>query len=74
VANDTPYRVMALLNAAFCHAQLGDAGKAIELYKDVLVESPGNTLAMTSLRMLGAGRVDAPREDAIGAGDRDERP
>jgi hypothetical protein len=60
VAGYNSYRVMALLNAAFCHAQLGDGAKAITLYEQVLRESPGNTLASVSLRMLGASGSAKP--------------
>jgi len=52
IASYNPYRVMALLNAAFCCSQVGKRTKAIELYEQVLRESPNNTIATVSLRML----------------------
>jgi hypothetical protein len=59
IANYNPYRVMALLNGAFCYAQLGQPERAVLLYRQVLIEYPGNTFALTSLRMLGAVPTEA---------------
>jgi len=54
VASQNPYRVIALGNMAYCYGQLGDANRAIELYEQVLRESPDNTLAKASLQLLRA--------------------
>lgn len=65
IASYDPYRVIALLNRAFCYAQRQQPERAIALYEQVLAEAPGNALALTSLRMLGAVAEQAPsRADA----------
>lgn len=56
VASWNPYRVIALANMAYCHAQLGDGAKAIELFEAVLREVPDHTVAKASLNMLRASR------------------
>jgi hypothetical protein len=51
-ASATTYRVMALCNIAFCHAQLNDGARAVGYYEMALREDPECTLAQVSLRML----------------------
>ena len=46
------YREMALLNIAYCYAQLGNAEKAIEYYKWTLREFPESIIARNGLRMI----------------------
>lgn len=55
VACQTPYRVLSLGNMAFCHAQMGNRSKAIELYEQVLREDPDYALAKRMLNLLKAG-------------------
>lgn len=50
------YCEMALVNQAFCHAQLGWGSDARRLYEQALAQFPGSNLAQTALRMLDAGR------------------
>jgi hypothetical protein len=52
VVGPNPYRVVALCNMAYCHAQDGDGRKAIELYEEALREEPDCALAKASLKML----------------------
>jgi tetratricopeptide (TPR) repeat protein len=54
VASRNPYRVIALGNMAYCHGQLGEGAKAIELYEEVLREAPDHTLAKSMLNLLKA--------------------
>jgi tetratricopeptide (TPR) repeat protein len=65
VAGPNPYRIIALCNIAYCYSQLGDGARAIEIYKQVLSESPGCTLARASLNMLRStsSLSDAARND-----------
>jgi tetratricopeptide (TPR) repeat protein len=53
-AGQNSYRTMALLNLAFCHTQLGNGSKAVELYEQVLRETPDCAIAMVSLNMLNS--------------------
>lgn len=46
------YREMALVNIAFCHTQIGRTQEAKEMYEDILVAYPDNTIAKTALRMI----------------------
>ncbi|MCM1183861.1 MAG: tetratricopeptide repeat protein [Roseburia sp.] len=46
------YREMALLNIAYCHAQLGNGAKAIACYEAVLREFPDSQMAQSALQML----------------------
>jgi tetratricopeptide (TPR) repeat protein len=50
------YREMALVNIGFCHSQLGNGKLARESYEKCLDQNPECGLALTSLRMLEAGR------------------
>jgi hypothetical protein len=52
IASPNSYRVIALCNMAYCHAQSGDGQKARELYEQALREQPNCTLASASLNML----------------------
>ena len=55
VASRNPYRIIALGNQAWCHAQLGNGGKAMELFEQVLREAPDHMGARTEINMLRAG-------------------
>jgi tetratricopeptide (TPR) repeat protein len=57
VATRNPYRVIALGNMAYCHGQLGDGAKAIELFEQVLQEAPDHSVARASLNLLRASVV-----------------
>ncbi len=46
------YTEMALLNIAYCHAQLGNGPKAIKCYEAVLREFPDSQMAQSALQML----------------------
>lgn len=46
------YTEMALLNIAYCHAQLGNGAKAIEAYEEVLRQFPDSQMAQSALQML----------------------
>jgi hypothetical protein len=46
------YREMALLNVAFCHAQLGDGAEAKAVYERVSNEFPDSPLAEAALRLI----------------------
>ena len=61
VGSRNSYRIIALGNMAYCHGQLGDGGRAIELYEQVLREVPDHVLAEASLNMLRAA-VPEPGE------------
>ena len=50
------YREMALCNAAFAYAQVGEGTRAIQLYEQTLREFPSSSLATSSLQMLRAGQ------------------
>ena len=50
------YREMALLNTAFCYAQIGNGSKSLELYERTLHEFPGSKLAETALRLLRSAK------------------
>lgn len=52
VASGNPYRIIALCNMAYCHGQIGEGQKAIELFEQALAEQPDCTLARVSLNML----------------------
>ncbi len=65
VASQNSYRIIALGNMAYCHGQLGDAARAIDLYERVLQEVPDHAVARSSLNLLratgcGPGRHDLP--------------
>ncbi|WP_425616159.1 tol-pal system YbgF family protein [Anatilimnocola sp. NA78] len=51
------YREMALVNIAFCYAQLGNGPQAIAYYERTLQEFPGNGTAEAALRMLAAAQT-----------------
>jgi tetratricopeptide (TPR) repeat protein len=61
VASQNSYRVIALGNMAYCYGQLGDGGKAIELFERVLQEMPEHAVAKSSLNLL---RASVPRMGA----------
>ena len=46
------YTEMALLNKAFCLAQLGNKTEAIEIYKKAIEQFPGSKMAEIALKML----------------------
>lgn len=48
------YTEMALANAAFCYAQMGDGLKAVEYYEKTLRQFPDSELARSGLNMLCA--------------------
>lgn len=54
-----PYREMALVNMAFCFAQLGDGDRAEVYYRRALDAFPGSVMANTSLRLMEAARSRA---------------
>ncbi|MDO4304441.1 MAG: tetratricopeptide repeat protein [Bacillota bacterium] len=49
------YTEMALLNIAFCYAQMGDGNRAKEYYEKVLEQFPDSEMAKSALRMLMSG-------------------
>jgi hypothetical protein len=55
-ASSMSYREMALCNAAFAYAQVGEGTRAIQLYEQTLREFPASSLATSSLQMLRAGQ------------------
>jgi tetratricopeptide (TPR) repeat protein len=59
VASSNSYRIIALGNMAYCYGQLGNAAKAIELYEQVLRESPDHAVAKGSLNLLRATEIQA---------------
>ena len=54
VASRNPYRLIALGNMAYCHGQLGQGPRAVELYERVLTEAPDDAVARSSLNLLRA--------------------
>jgi tetratricopeptide (TPR) repeat protein len=50
------YREMALLNMAFCSAQIGDGIKARKTYEKVLSEFPASGIAHAALRLMDAAK------------------
>lgn len=48
------YREMALLNTAYCYAQIGDGRRAKEYYEKTLQQFPDSEMAKSALRMLNA--------------------
>jgi tetratricopeptide (TPR) repeat protein len=48
------FREMALLNAAFCHTQLGNGAQAKETYQRALAEFPDSGMARAALNMIEA--------------------
>jgi hypothetical protein len=54
VASQNSYRVIALGNMAYCHGQLGEGAKAVELYERVVQMSPEHAVAKASLNLLRA--------------------
>ena len=46
------YREMALVNMAFCYAQIGDADKSKEYYEMTLKEFPESTIAQSTLNLI----------------------
>ena len=55
-SSEISHREMALVNLAFCHAQLGSGEKAREYYLQAVREYPGSPVAEAGLRMIEAGR------------------
>ena len=53
------YREMALLNIAFCQAQLGATEDAVQTYERARTAFPGSKIAEMSLRMLRPESHDA---------------
>lgn len=63
----TSYREMALVNIAFCHAQLGNAELAKLYYQKTLEKFPGSLMATTSLKMIDTFQKEKPEpEDGEG--------
>ncbi len=50
------YLEMAMINMAFCYAQLGNGTKSKELYEKALKEFPDSEMAKTSLKMFDAAK------------------
>lgn len=48
------YREMALVNAAFCHGQLGEGQESKGYYERVLQEFPENGIALAALRLINS--------------------
>ncbi len=48
------YTEMALVNAAFCHAQAGNGPKAVEYYEKALRQFPDSEMARSGLNMIYA--------------------
>ena len=57
-ASKLEYRELALLNRAFCHAQMGESEVARTNYRLTLAEYPRSKMAQTALRLMGADRDD----------------
>jgi tetratricopeptide (TPR) repeat protein len=51
-SSNLSYREMALCNAAFCYAQVGNRQKALEFYEQALREYPNSSLAQAGINML----------------------
>lgn len=60
-ASALSYREMALVNAAFCHTQLGDGAAAVALYERALRLFPESAMAATALRTAEAFRETSAR-------------
>ncbi|MEM6327815.1 MAG: tetratricopeptide repeat protein [Bacteroidota bacterium] len=55
------YREMAMVNLAFCYAQLGDGDRAEAYYRRALDAFPDSVIATTALRFIESYRgADAP--------------
>jgi tetratricopeptide (TPR) repeat protein len=54
VASRNSYKVISMGNMAYCHAQLGNREKSIELYEQVLREAPDHPVARATLNILKA--------------------
>ena len=52
-ASKMEYRELALVNLAFCHAQLGESAVARTYYRLALTEYPQNKMARMALRLMG---------------------
>lgn len=52
-ASGASYREMALINVAFCQAQLGRRDQARDMYTRVAAEFPGSPIATAALNLLG---------------------
>jgi tetratricopeptide (TPR) repeat protein len=50
------YREMALVNVAFCHAQVGDGRRAESAYREALARFPDSVMAGAALRLMEAAR------------------
>ncbi|MDR0227493.1 MAG: tetratricopeptide repeat protein [Flavobacteriaceae bacterium] len=65
-ASKITYREMALLNIAFCYAQIGNGEKSIELYKEALLEYPNSGLAISALKMLeSAQNIESKKANVL---------
>ena len=53
---------MALLNIAFCHAQLGNGELAKEYYQKTLHEFPDSGMAKASLNMIETFEKEKPEQ------------
>jgi len=48
------FKELALCNIAFCYSQIGNGQKALEYYKLVLKEFPGNGMATAGVNMINS--------------------
>ncbi len=53
------YREMALINIAYCHAQMGNENLAKEFYEQTLAEFPKSEMAIASLNSFEAAEKSA---------------
>jgi hypothetical protein len=70
-ASGASYREMALVNVAFCEAQLGRRDEARATYARALAEFPGSPIATAALNLLGpSAEVAANMEPSPGQNSR----
>ena len=53
-ASAASYREMALINIAYCHAQLGRGREAKSAYEKTLIEFPDNDMARSAMKFIRA--------------------
>ena len=56
---------MALINAAYCYAQVGDGQKAVEFYKKTLHQFPDSEIAKGGLNMIYALNPDGSNRQDV---------
>ncbi len=59
------YTEMALINAAYCYAQVGDGQKAVEFYKKTLHQFPDSEIAKGGLNMIYALNPDGSNRQDV---------